>query len=63
MPRPNHDIPNMLLGAIKDYADQHGLADEEAHALLLRVGLVAVGVLPAGSLPDDLDLDPDNLNS
>lgn len=45
MPRPNHDLPNLLLGGVKDYADEQGISNEEAHAELLRIGLVEQGVL------------------
>lgn len=52
MPRPNHDISNLVLGAVRDYADEHGLADEQAHEELLTMGLQAVGMLPESHLSD-----------
>ena len=45
MPRPNHNISNLLLGGIRDYADKEGLSNEEAHEELLRIALSEVGML------------------
>lgn len=45
MARPNHDIPNLLLGGVRDYADEEDISNEEAHAQLLRVALKEVGIL------------------
>lgn len=45
MVRPNHDLPNLLVGGIRDYADQEGLDDSEAHAELLRDALRNAGIL------------------
>ena len=53
MPRPNHDISNLVLGAVRDYADEHELADEDAHQELLTIGLQAVGMLPESHLSDE----------
>lgn len=44
MVRPNHDIPNMLLGAIRDYAEKQNIEAEQAHRCILRVGLREVGM-------------------
>jgi hypothetical protein len=46
MPRPNHDIPHLLLGGVRDYAEVKELSPEEAHRDLLRIALNDVGVLP-----------------
>lgn len=40
MVRPNHDLPNVLVGGIKDFADREEMATEVAHAKLLREALV-----------------------
>ena len=45
MVRPNHDIPNLLVGGIRDYASSEGISDEDAHAELLRIALSEVGIL------------------
>ena len=45
MPRPNHNIPNLLLGGIKDYAEREGVTVDEAHADLLARGLRDVSIL------------------
>lgn len=45
MARPSHDIPNLLLGGIRDYADQHDISSEEAHRRLLRRALKEVDIL------------------
>jgi hypothetical protein len=45
MPRPNHDISNVLLGGVRDYAEANELSPEEAHRDLLRIALRDVGVL------------------
>ena len=45
MPRPNHDLPNLLLGGIKDYARREDISRDEAHADLLARGLRDVGIL------------------
>ncbi|MDL5363903.1 hypothetical protein [Halalkalicoccus sp. NIPERK01] len=47
MPRPNHDIPGLLLGGVRDYAAENDMSRDEAHAELLRIGLKEVGILPA----------------
>lgn len=47
MPRPNHDLPNLLLGGIKDYARREDISRDEAHADLLARGLRDVGILSA----------------
>lgn len=52
MVRPAHDIPNMLLGAIRDYAEREDITDEEAHICILRTGLLEVGMrLECGGKP------------
>lgn len=45
MPRPNHDLPNLLLGGIKDYADREDVTVDEAHADLLARGLEDVDIM------------------
>lgn len=45
MVRPNHDLPNLLVGGVRDYADREGIDDSEAHAQLLRHALRDVGIL------------------
>lgn len=47
MVRPNHDIPNLLVGGIRDYADQQDIDNADAHAQLLRIGLKEVDILPS----------------
>lgn len=44
MVRPNHDLPGVLVGGIKDYAEEHDISAEDAHAELLRQALVANGI-------------------
>lgn len=44
MPRPNHDLPNLLLGGIKDYARREDVTQDEAHADLLARGLREVNI-------------------
>jgi hypothetical protein len=51
MPRPNHDIPNLLLGGVKAYANEHDMTNEEAHTELLRIALIETEILP-GSTDD-----------
>lgn len=46
MPRPNHDIPGVLLGGVNDYADREEISRDEAHSRILRIGLKEVGILP-----------------
>lgn len=48
MARPSHDIPNLLLGGVRDYADEHDITSEEAHRRLLRLALKEVGILACG---------------
>lgn len=48
MPRPNHDIPGILLGGVRDYAAKEEISRDEAHSRLLRIGLKEVGILPVG---------------
>ena len=54
MVRPSHDLSNIVVGGIRDYAeqleDEHGceVDVEEAHEKLLRRALADVGLLPAG---------------
>lgn len=55
MPRPNHDISNLLLGAVKDYAEEQDLSPEEAHSELLRSALEAEGIICSGDGGDDRD--------
>lgn len=45
MPRPNHDLPNLLLGGIKDYARREDATQDEAHADLLARGLREVEII------------------
>lgn len=45
MPRPNHDLPNLLLGGIKDYARREDVTVDEAHADLLARGLREVEII------------------
>ena len=45
MPRPNHDISNLLLGGIRDYADREDVTVDEAHADLLARGLRDVEIM------------------
>lgn len=45
MPRPNHDLPNLLLGGIKDYARREDVTQDEAHADLLARGLREVNII------------------
>ena len=45
MPRPNHDISNLLLGGIRDYANREDVTVDEAHADLLARGLRDVGIM------------------
>lgn len=45
MPRPNHDISNLLLGGIRDYADREDVSVDEAHSDLLARGLRDVGIM------------------
>lgn len=46
MPRPNHDIPSLLLGGVRDYAEEQDISRDEAHAELLRIALKDVGIMP-----------------
>lgn len=54
MVRPSHDLSNVVVGGIRDYADQlaaehdREVDAEEAHEKLLRQALVDVGILPDG---------------
>lgn len=41
MVRPSHDLPALVVGGIKDYADQEGIDPETAHEKLLRQALAA----------------------
>lgn len=45
MPRPNQDIPSLLLGGVSDYAEEQNISKDDAHAELLRIGLKEVGIL------------------
>lgn len=45
MVRPNHDLPNLLVGGVRDYAQEQDISDEEAHAELLRIALRDTGIL------------------
>lgn len=49
MPRPNHDIPNLLLGGVRDYAAENDISREEAHIQLLELALKDVGILSCES--------------
>ena len=55
MVRPSHNLSNVVVGGIRDYAElledeeDREVPDEEAHERLLRIGLVEVGVLPPGT--------------
>lgn len=59
MVRPSHNLSNVVVGGIRDYAEQledeegREVPDEEAHERLLRIGLVEVGVLPPGTEDSD----------
>lgn len=39
MVRPNHDLPAVVVGGVKDFADRNGMSPEEAHEKLLRQAL------------------------
>lgn len=56
MARPHVDIPYYIIGGVKDYAEKHDLSRDEAHAKLLREGLVADGIFDAETTHAD---DPD----
>lgn len=45
MPRPNHNLPNLLIGGVVDYADEENMSKDEAHAELLTIALNEVGIL------------------
>lgn len=45
MPRPNHDLPNLLIGGVEDYARREDLSKDEAHAELLKFALTEKGIL------------------
>ena len=45
MPRPNVDIPNLLIGGVKDYARREDISQDEAYTELLRIGLEEEGIL------------------
>lgn len=57
MPRPNHDIPNLLLGGVRDYAEQTDTDPETAHIHLLRLALTEVGIFNGGAVGADEQLD------
>lgn len=54
MVRPSHDLSNIVVGGIRDYAEQletetgDDVDPEDAHERLLRKALVDVGILAAG---------------
>ena len=54
MVRPSHDLSNIVVGGIRDYAEQleaetgDDVDPEDAHERLLRDALVDVGILTAG---------------
>lgn len=39
MVRPSHDLPAVVVGGVKDYADQESINPEAAHERLLRQAL------------------------
>lgn len=45
MARPNVDIPNYLIGGVKDYADENDISRDEAHAQLLKKSLSDAGII------------------
>jgi hypothetical protein len=51
MPRPNHDLPSHLIGGVKDYAREHDISTDEAHARLLAYSLKKAGVI---GCPEDV---------
>lgn len=59
MVRPSHELSNVVVGGIRDYAEAlekecgHEVDPEDAHEKLLRRALVDVGVLPPGCTSDD----------
>lgn len=55
MVRPTHDLPNLLVGGVRDYAEREGIEPEEAHARLLKRSLRDVGILCCESDTDDSD--------
>lgn len=54
MARPSVEIPYHIIGGVKDYAEKHDLSRDEAHAKLLREGLVADGIFN-GDTSNDSD--------
>ena len=59
MPRPNHDLPSHLIGGVKDYAREHDISVDEAHARLLAYSLKKSGtiVCTEGVVDDVPDLE------
>ena len=45
MPRPNMDIPNLMIGGVEDYAEREDISRDEAYAKLLSIGLSEEGIL------------------
>lgn len=45
MPRPNVDVPYLVVGGVKDYANKHDISRDKAHEELLRSALINAGVL------------------
>jgi hypothetical protein len=61
MGRPLIDIPDYVIGAMKDYANREEMDVDEAYTRLLVEKLQDEGILPPGDIPsgggDDTDSD------
>lgn len=44
MPRPNVDLPNLIMGGAKDYASREDISRDEAYAELMAIGLAEVNI-------------------
>lgn len=64
MPRPNHDLPSHLIGGVKDYAREHDISVDEAHARLLAYSLEKAGTIGCaeGVVDDVPDLEDEESN-
>lgn len=51
MGRPNIDIPQYIIGGMRDYAEREGIERDEAYVRFLGEKLQEEGVLPPGTIP------------